>query len=366
MTKEIAILGDNQVFIKRDKEGFIKAINCKVKLSEREGHLATIKGKTMITGAGFYQINRVVGASIITPQHLTLPDGTKVVNPYIVLDEGGSIKKVWVKKTVVGYGPAGNLAISSSTLVYDVDVYFTEDILGKLAYDKTIGRLCAKEQVTEKEKKEGMFFSIDGMMGVWIDFNHKDVIKSISTYVQNKKFAERKAQTIAERNAMKKHPAFGSFYVTPIAEDGDTIARINTVSWTHDLNQEDIEKIAELGADGNKVNYKGKKIETIDSQDDISREDLETELEEDESREKKEVVIDLEPTKEEPPDKLKLADNIIMGVKIIGDKAFEDIKSKLKINGKLDMLNAKQLQLVLNMINEEVDKQTIEGEINND
>ena len=122
-TQEIALLGDGAVFVKRTESGLVKAVKAQIRLEEKKGHLAEIQGKVMITGAGYYELNKVAGISIITPNMLTLPDGNKVVNPYPMIDPAsGSISKVWVKKMAIGLSPIGNLVITTSTLLYDIQV----------------------------------------------------------------------------------------------------------------------------------------------------------------------------------------------------------------------------------------------------
>lgn len=46
-------------------------------------------------------------------------------------------------------------------------------------------------------------------IGLWVDLTKREVTGVYSTTIQRQKFAERMAQTMAERNALKKHPATG-------------------------------------------------------------------------------------------------------------------------------------------------------------
>ena len=102
-SQEIALLGDGAVFVKRTESGLVKAVKAQVRLDERKGHLAEIQGKVMITGAGYNEMNKVAGVSVVTPEKITLPDGSMVVNPYPIIDLiSGSISKVWVKKMAIG------------------------------------------------------------------------------------------------------------------------------------------------------------------------------------------------------------------------------------------------------------------------
>lgn len=284
--QEMATLGDGNVFIKRTPTGAIKAIRGKVRLEERKGHVAVIQGKAMITSAGYNAMNQFAGISIITPEKLTLPDGNMVVNPYPIIDpESGTIDKVWVKKTAIGYSPTGNLVMTSSTLLYDIKMYFIQDLNKKVQYNKGAGRMCMEQMLTEEEKQKGMFLAIQGKMGIWVDLTHQEILKCMDTYIQNKLFAERKAQTIAERNALKKHPALCQVYVDTQGTDKNKVGFVNVIGFNSDLTREDLLKLSEMAEKGEEIkDYKGKKIEYIDANiiDEISEEDIYTTRDEEE------------------------------------------------------------------------------------
>ncbi len=285
--QEIAKLGDGDVFIKRTPTGAIKALRGRVKLEERKGHLAVIQGKAMITAAGYNAMNQFAGISIITPEKLTLPNGDIVVNPYPIIDpESGTIDKVWVKKTAIGYSPTGNLVMTSSTLLYDIKMYFIQDLNKKVQYNKGSGRMCMEQTLTDDEKKKGMFLRIQGTMGIWVDLTNVDILKCMDTYIQNKLFAERKAQTIAERNALKKHPSLCQVYVDAVGPDKFHVGFVNVVGFNSDLTRDDLTKLAHMAEKGESISeYKGAKVDIIDANviDDITEEDIYTARDEEET-----------------------------------------------------------------------------------
>jgi len=284
--QNLAELGDGEVFVKRTNDGFIKAVKGVVKLSEQKGHLAEIQGKVMITAAGFYELNKISGLSIITPDKLTLPEGKVVVNPYPIIDpESGSISKVWVKKMGVGYSPIGNLVITSSTLLYDIRMYFVQDLVKKIKKDKSAGKIVAEHMLTADMKEKGIFQKIEGDIGVWANFEHYQILKALETFVQNKLFAERKAQTVCERNVLKKHPALSQVYVTPQGPEKSRQAAIPIVGWTHDLSQDELIEIAEEAAnvDEGEVEVAGQKVEVVDVGGEITDEEIMAALEDDEN-----------------------------------------------------------------------------------
>ncbi len=274
-SQEVALLGDGAVFVKRTESGLVKAVKAQIKLEEKKGHLAEIQGKVMITAAGFNEMNKVAGISIVTPDTLTLPDGTKVVNPYPMIDPvSGTISKVWVKKMAIGLSPIGNLVITTSTLLYDIQMYFVQDLVKKIKFSAAAGRLCMESMLTDQDKQKGIFYRIEGDLGVWADFSNKDVLTCIETFVQNKLFAERKAQTIAERNAMKKHPALSTVYVVPTGPEKARIGIVNVVGFSHDFSQQELLDIAQKAADGEPITVNNKRVEVIDITGAATNEDI--------------------------------------------------------------------------------------------
>lgn len=282
-SQELALLGDGAVFVKRTESGLVKAVKAQIKLEEKKGHLAEVQGKVMITGAGYNEMNKVAGVSVVTPDSLTLPDGSVVVNPYPIIDPAsGSISKVWVKKMAIGLSPIGNLVITTSTLLYDIQMYFIQDLVKKIKFNATAGRLCLKSMLTEQEKEKGIFYQIEGELGVWADFSNKDVLTAIETFVQNKLFAERKAQTIAERNAMKKHPALSTVYVVPTGPEKSRTGVVNVVGFSHDFSQQELLDIAQKATDGEPITVNNKRVEVVDVTGTATDEDVEATTDEEE------------------------------------------------------------------------------------
>jgi hypothetical protein len=279
----VAILGDTEVFIRRGPNGHIKAVKGKVNLLESKGHLAEIQNKVMITEAGYREMNKIAGISIITPEKLTLPDGQVVVNPYPIVDPiSGSISKVWVKKIGIGYSPTGNLVITSSTLLYDIQMYFIQDLAKKVQYNKDAGRLCMEQMLSEDDHKKGAFYKIEGNMGVWVDLSHKEVLKAVDTFINNKLFAERKAQTICERNVLKKHPALSTTYVEPNGPTKNRYGQVTVVGFTTDLSKDELMDVASQAERGEEVKIRGEKAEIVETVDEITEEDIQASMDEEE------------------------------------------------------------------------------------
>ncbi|WP_207705528.1 hypothetical protein [Hathewaya massiliensis] len=375
MSNQIAKLGDGEVFIKQTPSGGIKAVRAKLKLHEKQGHIAVIQGKAMITAAGYNEMNKFAGVSIITPEKLTLPDGTVVVNPYPIIDkESGSISKVWVKKIAIGYSPIGNLVLTSSTLLYDIQMYLIQDLMGKVQYNKSCGKVCMETSLTEEEKRRGAFYRIEGPLGIWVNPEDKEVLKAISTYINNKLFAERKAQTIAERNVLKKHPSLSQVYVETTGPDKNHVGMVDVYGWTHDLTREDLLKLAKIAEEGKNIeNYKGTKVDIIDANviDEIQEEDLYT------SRDEEEITPELpESTGSQPMQHIDIQERekvevsnkqekerenqLRMGLEesknILGDEEFDKVIQE-NFRKPLEDLTVGQLEMAKALINSKLDSE---------
>lgn len=372
--KSIATLGDGEVFIKNTPSGGIKAVRARLKLYEKQGHLAVIQGKAMITATGYNEMNKFAGISIITPEKLTLPSGDVVVNPFPIIDkESGTIDKVWVKKIGIGFSPIGNLVMTSSTLLYDIRMYFIQDLNKKIQYNKSAGRMCMEQMLTDEEKKKGMFLPIQGKMGIWVDLENKDILKCMDTYIQNKLFAERKAQTIAERNVLKKHPSLSQVYVDATGPDKNHVGMVDVYGWTHDLTRDDLLKLAKIAEEGKNIeDYKGTKVEVVDANviDQVGEEDLYTSRDEEEITPEPEQLpqstaepmqqINIQEREKVAVENIKELREEVGGAKgILGEEQFNKIIQD-NFRKPFEELTAGQLEMAKALVNSKVDSGEVE------
>lgn len=256
---DMATLGDGDVFVRKDENGFIKAVSGFVTLRENQQQVCVIQGRPMITAQGYLEQNKIASCTIITPEKLILPITEQAVpNPYPVIDpKSGTISKVWVKKLCLGRNPVGNWVVTSCTLLYDINMYFLQDCYKKIQNNKNAGRVTMKELVEAKE--EPFFFPIHGDIGIVINPNDKDILKCIDTFIQRKLFAERNAQTICERIVMRKHPAFASS-IEVSAPDRAAVGRVRVIGWTNDISKDELIEIARNLEKGEDVTVGGKGV----------------------------------------------------------------------------------------------------------
>lgn len=288
-----ATLGDSEVWIKRTPKGDITAVKAVLTLREASSEIAVIEGKPMITADGYYRANQIASLAIITPDSIMVPqqDGdmqaVRVPNPFPVIDvASGTQKGVYAKKTVVGYSPTGTLAVSSHTMFYNFTTYFLADLQKKIQYDASAGKVCFKGQLTEDEMKHGIFMPVEGEFGIYANMAHKEILKCVGTWLQNKNFGERKAQTIAERNAMKRHPALSIKLQNFGGPDKQRVGQVLVIGWQHDLTRHQLENIAQAAEAGEEVVVGDQKAEVYDTTGSVSEEDVvaSTEIDEEMAR----------------------------------------------------------------------------------
>ena len=174
----------------------------------------------------------------------------------------------------MGYTPIGSIAVSSTTMFYDFRMYFLQDLQVKVQANKGAGRLCFESQLTDEEKTKGIFLKIEGDLGIWANIEHPDVLRAVKTWLQNKNFGERKAQTIAERNALKHHPALSLTLYGIGGKEGDRFGKVAVVGWQHDHNYRELEEIALAADAGEEVVIGDKPVETISTTGQVEEVDV--------------------------------------------------------------------------------------------
>ncbi len=283
-------LADPKIWVKRTSKGTITQIKALVTLREAQKEFCVIQGTPMITADGYQRLNQVTSLAVITPDSIKIPanDGQGVIqvaNPFPIRDPvSGTQRGVWVKKLAVGYSPMGSIVVSSSTLFYDFTMYFLADLQEKVRSNKAAGRLCFQHQITDAEKDKGIFLPIESMgdnvLGIWADMQNTDVLKAVSTWMQNKHFGERKAQTVAERNALKHHPALAVKLAGVQGPDKNRYGQVLVVGWMHDHNRAELEEFA-AAADAGQDEVNGKPVQVVETTATVTDEDVATATEED-------------------------------------------------------------------------------------
>jgi len=291
--KEIATLGDGQVFIGRDEQGFVRTIKGKVSL-KKSVHFIKISGKFTITSQGYTELNRISNISLIKTPKIVV-DGREEHNPYIERDQDTKcVDVVHIRIFGIGFAPTGNLVIVDKSLVFNLTTYFIQDIAAKTKKFPTCG--CWG---TENEKPTAWQAKMDKWvqgknvgevvnakpndtanlqfipvkkagnisMGLWVDFAHPEIQAALNEFTSRMKFAERIADTICSRNVLKAHPSIGLADISDkaVGKDPDQI-EVMAYGFKHDMSIRSIRDICTAGSVGDIGKVKeiaGTAVETI-------------------------------------------------------------------------------------------------------
>lgn len=250
-TQNIALLGDGEVFVRRDAGGAMRACKMQVPLSEKNKEILRIGEHWMITSAGADRLNQLPGLNIMTP-HAVVVDGKEVSNPYIERHpKTRAIQSVYVRKIIFGPNPIGNLVGVDYTLFFNVYTYFLQDLQAKVRRYPVCGSYGMKDQPPQAPAADGatnralrpksfVFFEIEDPVGLWVDLSHGEIQEVFNQHVSRQKFGDRHAQSICTRNALLKHPAIASKTV----DVHNGVAKIIVYGFKHDF---DFKKFSEVG-----------------------------------------------------------------------------------------------------------------------
>ena len=246
--KEVMIFG-NKGIIKSTKDGLIKGIEVNVELSIRRKEIYGLsvgsgenkKTEYKITAEGFEKLYQAAALDTI-PEQKFIMNGQEYTNPHIEFDDKRRKNKVITRQTVVGRDANGKVQYSSAFIIYDAGGLLLTTLMNKLKWDKKgeLGFYCDREEYEEyKKTKEHRcrFYEIDEEFGMCIFTDTYEFKVAISTERDMRDTIERKAVTVARRNAIRRHPAIATYSVLPVKKfdsNGnytDLVANVKVMRW---------------------------------------------------------------------------------------------------------------------------------------
>lgn len=223
--------------------------------------IPTIKdpNKATVSFEGYLRMNATAGCSVQLPPRV-LVDGEYRPNPHVQRDADGDTERIVVSVVVAGAVPdTGNIAV----VQYLLDVDPRLDLLNLLY---AVKRKRKKNTRRRSESDTGIDDEDDapaaggavqlmaradfnewraeldpgarrcwawtrhqGPIGIAYDLTHPEVVKAFEKYLGICQNAVKKAQTVAMRNAMKRHPALARHEVR-VNDEGH--ATIPVTGWT--------------------------------------------------------------------------------------------------------------------------------------
>lgn len=392
--KEIATLGDGQVFIRRDEKGVAKSFKATVQLSQALGEVVVVQDKAIVTAAGYNKLNQLATVNILTPPSCIV-DGVEQSNPHVERHpQTKVIQTVNVRKIAFGFSPTGNMVAIDKTLFFNIYTYFLQDLQAKIKKYPACGCLGVKDskppmisyqsqewkttaqgkrycepgavKTIDIKEKPMAFYSIEEPVGIWVDISHPEILAAFESHVQRQKFGDRIAQTIVERNCLKAHPAIATTNVIlgGLDRDGKNgTATVEVYGWQHDMNLKSLNNMADKISRGEVTE---KDIEVIVSKEEATFEEAETA--------KAEETDDVLPSQPDVPmptvpevipsidtttlEKSKIDDDIEQGIFLVGEeKALSLLQKTFRVKSVAD-LSLVNKPTFLGLLHAEADKRS--------
>jgi hypothetical protein len=342
--------------VKKTEDGFMKAVRVKIKLSQQEKHFYNQQGNWQITADGFKYICKHAG--VVEKRIPTITIGeTTYSNPYFEFDQNRKKSKVYARSAVVGRDANGNYQVSEATILYDIMDTFINDLLTKVKSSKSAGIIVPNRQVEKilslEEKMYWQDYPIDEYTSIIVDLENDSIRKCLSTYQNNKDMSDRKVQTMAFRNAAKKHPAIAQQNVVPYKDDdGFMVADISIIKWLDTIPEEEQQMIDDyLESDAAITEF-----ELFSDEETSIEESEETEIVDD-AEEEPFVEIELEDEilvvideEEQDPEKKELF-GWILNSPMTRDEIDHLIEDEMKSKKKVEELSISQLNTLKVLIN---------------
>jgi hypothetical protein len=178
----------------------------------RLGNLSLIKGAVTLDAGTDY--TNIQGKLLCSPQGADRRNhfaGLSVFEDRVgdEIEEGGFLQ-VQRRCIVAGYTPTGKMQVVTSSITFSPRAYFLHALAKTVRYNRGAGRIGTADNRPAADKDgTWIFYPVDDSTGIWADLNHKDVFGKYEAYLQDKKFADRRAAGIVRRNALCQHAAMG-------------------------------------------------------------------------------------------------------------------------------------------------------------
>ncbi len=256
------------------------------------------------TASGLDYINTFAGISMIQPDFLLNDNGLKVANPQITMIDG-MVERIRARMIGLGRSLNGNLTAFDLTFVYSFPAYLIADLYAKWTYwsgsgnntkrmTSKWGRIVSNEgYVPDPTKKRfpvsaGMFLEVDiqdnALLGIW------------SKHIEEQKFADRRALSMARRNIIKA--MLGITYL-------DDDASVKVISWPMADNSLDEIKSSIENWKGGNLQIGKEKVEVNKEVREADNEDYESSHDEEVEQDEENSIPQEKPKQEETLDQVK-------------------------------------------------------------
>ncbi|MDD5061009.1 MAG: hypothetical protein PHC43_01635 [Candidatus Marinimicrobia bacterium] len=203
-----------------------------------------------ITHEAYITMNQFAGVRILKPPTLAF-DGKEVSNPVVIRDSKKQyIELVVIRKIAFGRALNGNFFGVDQTVSYIPRSMFQLDLLNLASRFPGIATVKATASLTDEDKTTCFIEElIEGLSVVVMQVNHREFISRINILKENQIWGDRKAETICERNCLRKHPSIGVSSVRLVGTGSSTHAEVPVYRF-EEPDRERFEAIAGMIQDG--------------------------------------------------------------------------------------------------------------------
>ena len=204
--KEMVVVGDNRILVKRTADGALVSGRAEIWLFEELGEIYKIGYGNNVqwekTAKGINKMNQVSGVSDIKVDSQMI-DGMLRGNPYAE-KENGVIARWYVTVMLFGYTPMGTAQIISNSLCLDLGLYWIESLSAKIKDTPAAGKVGDVDM--EKPYKNTAKYCVDsrGQIFMYVNIDHPDIVYLRKQDLQRQKTGDRMAFTICRNNALKR------------------------------------------------------------------------------------------------------------------------------------------------------------------
>ncbi len=208
VSKDIAVLGTDEVFTLRDSRGEIKAFRSLLTLSAENGGLIQpgYKKPWVISAQGYEMWQEAVGATVVFPKTVVV-DGGVIGNPHTEKDSKNNIVSVTARARAYRFSDKGIPQVQDWTTVFDLDQYRMIDLLAKAKkFPQAFKLLPRSMDINDVDvDPDGTWtpYYFDEATKLWVNTTHGEAYGWYTSIRNRAKKAVDYAQTFAKRNALK-------------------------------------------------------------------------------------------------------------------------------------------------------------------
>lgn len=204
--KDLMILGDNEVFTLKDKQGDIRALKKRVRLSAHDRTLVQIvsNGPYVFSAKAYEVIANETGIQVVFPTTVMV-NGKPYANPHLERDpRTGRILTAYARAVAYRYSAQGVPQVADWTTIYDIPAYRLQDLIAKAKKNKDNFRLLPAEMTPPNQGNQTWAkYMFDESTNLWVNTSCQEAIDWYSNLTSREKKIIDTVQTFARRNVVK-------------------------------------------------------------------------------------------------------------------------------------------------------------------